>query len=112
MFNETNDCPSSLEGTHNFINQALAEGKKHFPQMAEVLLAVPWEQDTECDRMWSTSSWKSHYTETKQPVNRNQKQPKRSYKENKRQSKTNLNWYSEKYGENINHAKQKNFGNK
>ena len=99
-----------MDGTHNFINQALAEGKKHFPQMAEVLLAVPSMGARY--KMWSTLSWKSHHTETKQLVNRNQKQPKISYKENKRQSKTNLNWYSEKHGENINHAKQQNFGNK
>ena len=41
-----------MDGTHNFINQALAEGKQHFPQMAEVLLAVPWEQDTERDQLY------------------------------------------------------------
>ena len=101
VYNETNDCPSSLDGNNDFINQALAEGKKHIPKMFEVQLAVPWDQDTERDQLYHERVIIQKQNNRLTEIKNNLKEVTKKIKDRVKHSK----WYTEKHRENINHTK-------
>ena len=102
-FLENNTCPETLNGTHNFIINALTKGRDKIPKQTLLKSSIPWNQDSDLTDLHNQRI-QLRKQDNRSPIILNKL--KEVNKKIKKRVKEIKNIILKKQGQELNHAKQ------